>query len=60
MKRVMLLLSASLLWLMATAACAQPAAAPAHTVLGADLEALRADFNAHADQLRAVLLVAPT
>ena len=60
MKRVNLLLSASLFGLMTVAANAQPATAPAHTVLGADLEALRSDFNAHADKVRAVLLVAPT
>ena len=60
MKRAHLLWIPGLLALLTASALAQPATAPGHTVLDADLEPLRFDFNEHAGKLRAVLLVAPT
>ena len=57
MDRFLFSLSVSFLVL---AGCAPSTAAPGHTVLSADLSALRSRFDADTGKVRAIFLAAPT
>ena len=60
MNRLLLSIAASLPFLLACGQRGQSGPASQHTALSGDLAALRTQFNADADKMRAIFLAAPT